>query len=189
MQPNVIKHTLIILTALLLAPPAALRVAGAPEDQQPLSGAQVAMGRGRVLWPGTWKFVGSENLEGAEAAGFNDSAWTTVTVPHTWASRTNLQTYASAWYRSRFTVPANGGERRTYICFEGVATVAEVFVNGQRMGGHRGAYTRFSVDATDAVKPGADNVLAVKVNNTAEATAECLPSGTQKQLYHVYGGI
>src|ERR1019366_7866694 len=38
------------------------------------------------------------------------------------------------------------------------------FVNGKRVGEHKGGYTGFAFDITDAVKPG-DNVVAVRVNN------------------------
>src|SRR5206468_2331535 len=42
--------------------------------------------------------------------------------------------------------------------------VAEVFVNGVRVGEHRGGYTGFSIDVTAAVHPGR-NVIAVRANN------------------------
>src|SRR5204862_1187740 len=48
--------------------------------------------------------------------------------------------------------------------FDGVFQVAEVFVNGHRVGEHKGGYTGFSFDITDAVESG-DNVFAVRVNN------------------------
>src|SRR6185369_15238845 len=51
-----------------------------------------------------------------------------------------------------------------FLEFDGVFQVAEVFVNEIRVGGHRGGYTGFSIDVTDAVKVG-ENLLAVRVNN------------------------
>ena len=68
------------------------------------------------------------------------------------------------WYRKHFNVPAAWSGKRVNLEFDGVFQVAEVFVNGQRIGEHKGGYTGFTFDITDAVKPG-DNVVAVRVNN------------------------
>ena len=183
------KHLLTTVIVFCAVSAIATQAVAVPMSQ-PSDTPHAVTGRECVLWPGTWKFIGSDTLTGAEVTGFVDREWTAVTVPHTWNSWTQLQTYASAWYRSRFTVARGLGDRRTYIVFEGVTTIAEVFVNGQRVGGHRGAYTRFIVDATDALKPGPDNVLAVKVSNDRPSTADCLPSGrSSKSLFHFYGGI
>ena len=72
------------------------------------------------------------------------------------------------WYRKHFDVPAAWSGRRVNLEFDGVFQVAELFVNGQRIGEHKGGYTGFTFDITDAVKPG-DNVVAVRVNNIWDA--------------------
>ncbi len=63
-----------------------------------------------------------------------------------------------------------------------------MFVNGRHLGRHRGAFTRFLFDATDALAEG-ENVLAVRADNDLASTAESLPSGASRQLYNLYGGI
>jgi beta-galactosidase len=131
-----------------------------------------------------WRFLASDDLAGAEAPGFDDAAWQAVTVPHTWGPEPRR----SAWYRSRFTVGSPDSDRRIYVSFEGVATRADVYVNGRHLGQHLGAYTAFTFDATPAVVPGT-NVLAVRVSNHPQDTADSLPSGAGKQLYRMYGGI
>ena len=68
------------------------------------------------------------------------------------------------WYRKHFNVPKAWSGRRVNLEFDGVFQVAELFVNGKRVGEHKGGYTGFTFDITDAVKPG-DNVVAVRVNN------------------------
>ena len=75
-----------------------------------------------------------------------------------------------------------------YVSFEGVATRADVYVNGRHLGRHLGAYTAFTFDATPAVVPGT-NVVAVRVSNHPQDTIDSLPSGAGKQLYRTYGGI
>ncbi len=60
--------------------------------------------------------------------------------------------------------------KRINLEFDGVFQVAEIWINGQRIGEHKGGYTGFTFDITDAVKPG-DNVVAVRVNNNWDAAA------------------
>ena len=107
-----------------------------------------------------------------------------MTVPHTWGE----QAVRSGWYRLRLPLSPREKGRRVYLVFEGVAVFADVYVNGHHLGQHRGAFTRFVFDATDHVVDG-ENVLAVRANNDLASTADSLPSGSGKQLYHLYGGI
>src|SRR4029453_18174488 len=53
--------------------------------------------------------------------------------------------------------------------FEGAFQKADVFVNGVAVGSHRGGYTGFSIDISDAVRAGR-NVVAVRVDNSWEPT-------------------
>ena len=131
-----------------------------------------------------WRFQGSDDLTGAESVEYDDSGWTTVTVPHTWGRE---RAWRRAWYRTHFDLAAPAG-RATYLVFEGVSTIADVFVNGRLAGQHRGAYTRFVVDATAHVRQG-DNVVAVRVSDAPQDTTDTLPSGRSKRLYLSYGGI
>ena len=105
-------------------------------------------------------------------------------MPHNWGRERH---WRRAWYRTHFDLPA-AGNRATYLVFDGVSTIADVFINGRLAGQHRGAYTRFVVDATAHVRPG-DNVLAVRVSDAPQDTADTLPSGRSKRLYLSYGGI
>jgi beta-galactosidase len=107
-----------------------------------------------------------------------------VAVPHTWGDAPRR----SAWYRTRFTSGPVDPDQRVYVSFEGVATRADVYLNGTRLGGHLGAYTAFTLDATPALVTG-PNVLAVRVSNHPQDTVDALPSGAGKQLYRAYGGI
>jgi beta-galactosidase len=140
--------------------------------------------RSRVLLSGPWRFHASQDLAGAEAPGFDDRAWPAVTVPHTWGA----EPFQSAWYRLRLPLARRDPARRVYVVFEGVSVFADVYLNGHHLGQHRGAFTRFAFDATPHVVDG-ENVLAVRANNEPLSTADSLPSGTGKQLYHLYGGI
>jgi hypothetical protein len=75
-----------------------------------------------------------------------------------------------AWYWHEFTAPAKPGpDGRCLLRFHAVDYLAQVWVNNLPAGGHEGGETPFTLDITDAVKPGAVNQLAVRVlNPTAE---------------------
>ncbi|ULQ51963.1 glycoside hydrolase family 2 protein [Flavihumibacter fluvii] len=71
-----------------------------------------------------------------------------------------------AWYWREFTAPAklaNGG--RLLIKFHTVDYMAEVWVNGKKVGAHEGGEFAFEVDITDAVKYSDKNLLVVRVLN------------------------
>ena len=59
-------------------------------------------------------------------------------------------------------VPSND---RTFLRFEAASLVADVYLNGTKLGQHRGGFTGFTFEITDAMKPG-PNLLAVRVDNT-----------------------
>lgn len=117
-----------------------------------------------------WRFHLGD-AAGADAASFDDSKWEDANLPHSFS----MPYFAAdrffvgyGWYRKHFDVPAGWREKRVNLEFDGVFQVAEVFVNGKRIGEHRGGYTGFTFDITGAVKPG-DNVVAVRVNNNWDA--------------------
>jgi beta-galactosidase len=113
-----------------------------------------------------WKFQLGDQ-PGAEAAGYDDSRWDDIGLPHSFSIPYFLSDkfyVGYGWYRKHFDVPAKWAGERLFLEFDGAFQDAEVFVNGQRIGEHKGGYTGFSFDITDAVKPG-DNVVAVRLNN------------------------
>src|SRR5450759_3481048 len=112
-----------------------------------------------------WKFQLGD-VAGAAAAAFDDAKWSVANLPHSFA----MPYFAAdrfyvgyGWYRKHFNVPKAWSGKRVNLEFDGVFQVAEVFVNGQRIGEHQGGYTGFTFDIIDELKPG-DNVVAVRVN-------------------------
>ena len=113
-------------------------------------------------------------VAGAEAPAFDDAAWSRVHLPHSFSTPQFAATpdfpVGEGWYRRRLDLPSERvADRRVHLDFEGAFQVAEVFVNGTRVGGHRGGYTGFRLDITDAVRPGS-NLLAVRVDNRWDPT-------------------
>src|SRR5690606_9999327 len=54
--------------------------------------------------------------------------------------------------------------------FDAVYSQAEVYVNGKKCGGHVGGATAFTVDATEAARPGARNLVALVVREYTDAS-------------------
>ncbi|PYQ11931.1 MAG: hypothetical protein DMF80_20055 [Acidobacteria bacterium] len=167
---------------LALAAGAGCRREARPAAARPAPSAEGE--RTRFLLPGPWRFKASNELAGAEAPAFDDHDWETVSVPHTWGERPLRR----AWYRAHFALPHDEAGRPLYFDFEGAAVFADVYLNGTYLGQHRGAFTRFVFPAGAAAVAG-DNVLAVRLTNDPADTADSLPSGLGKQLYHLYGGL
>lgn len=130
---------------------------------------------------------------------FDDSNFEKVCVPHAnkvlehhkgEEHRSFLEDIASyrfvSCYRRHFTLGEEYSGKKIRVEFEAVATVAEVFVNGEFAMEHRGAYTPFTVDITDYIKFGEDNVIAVKVDSTKRTD---VPPEGGKVDYCIFGGI
>ena len=68
----------------------------------------------------------------------------------------------AVWYRRTFSVPEAWSGRRVLLNFGGVDWETTVWLNGQKLGEHRGGYDPFSFDVTHALRSG-DNELVLRV--------------------------
>ncbi|KQM99887.1 MULTISPECIES: glycoside hydrolase family 2 [Sphingomonas] len=151
-----------------------------------------------------WEFQRGGDVDPAQAAQAPGS-WERVSVPHTWNRvgyympdpQTHLNRAESVdkyqgvgWYRMTFTPPAMDAGQRAWLQFDAASRTAEVWLNGQRIGGHKGGFSRFRLDATRALRAGQANTLLVKVDNTQPAqgssTADILPLAGD---FFVHGGL
>ncbi|OAQ42042.1 hypothetical protein A5893_02700 [Pedobacter psychrophilus] len=134
-----------------------------------------------------WKFqYGGTDF--AETKDFNDQAWSTVNVPHTWNAKDVFDddlTYARgiAWYRKNIDISNSQLNQKASLYFDGVYQTADVYVNGAFVGCHKGGYTAFTFDITGFLNIG-KNTIAVKVDNTQDSFIPPLSIG-----YASYGGI
>lgn len=68
------------------------------------------------------------------------------------------------WYRSEFEVPAALAGRQLRLVFNGINYAGEIWLNGERLGGTRGAFVRGGFDVGTRLRPGARNAIAVRVS-------------------------
>ena len=129
----------------------------------------------------------------------DDRSWALVNVPHTWnrvgfyGETRDPRTEAAkgvGWYRLHFNVPPGRAGERSFLQFDGVGTIAEVWLNGRRLGEHRGAFGRFRFDVTEMLDTDGPNLLAVRVDNSERK--EGSPTGDVIPLsgdFFIFGGI
>lgn len=80
------------------------------------------------------------------------------------------------WYRTQFTVPSYTKREKIHLNFGAVDWETTVFVNGHKVGEHKGGYTPFSLDITPYLKKGKQE-LVVKVWDPTDAGTQ--PRGKQ----------
>lgn len=132
-----------------------------------------------------------------EATSAAPEPWSVVKVPHTWnrigyyldpkdpkANRaaTVNKVQGVGLYRLSFTVPAGPAGQKVWLQFDAASRLAEVWLNGIRLGEHRGGFSRFRFDATAALVPGRPNMLLVKVDNRQPS-----PSATTADIFPLSG--
>ena len=146
------------------------------------------------LFNGSWRFVQGD-VEGAQEAGFDDSRWEELSLPHDWsvkgvlspanASCTGFLPAGIGWYRKHFVIPScgaaacskdgdgcdagccNGGrEDRYFIYFEGVSNRSTVWINGHLLGSRPSGYASFLYDLSPYLNRDGDNVIAVRVDHS-----------------------
>ncbi len=111
-----------------------------------------------------------------------------ISLPHTWnldalaGKGEYLQTIAN--YTRDIFVPNEWSNKRLFVKFYGVQSIADVFVNGHHAGEHRGGWTAFTFEITPYLKYGENNSLVVVVNNSYQN--DILPTSSEINLY---GGI
>ncbi len=117
----------------------------------------------------------------------DDGHWSDVALPHTWNAEDGQDggtpyDRTVAWYRRALSLSKEEG-KRYYLRFEGVNTIADVYVNGNEAGSHAGGYTAFNLDVTDLLRDG-DNLLEVRADNGSDIQIAPI-SGD----FTVFGGV
>ena len=147
---------LVISIIVLLVPPATLAFGGEPaaSSVQSLDG-------------NNWRIATDPRNEGREAKWIAAPRPEAKPVKVPWIIQEAFPGYHGvAWYWRDFLAPGNPHATGRYLLrFWAVDYLAEVWLNGVRVGGHEGGETPFVLDVTDAIKPKEKNRLAVRVLN------------------------
>ena len=114
-------------------------------------------------------------------AKYDDSSWHKLDLPHDWGiegpfkqeysgETGKLPWWGIAWYRKHFNVPASDDAKRFFLDVDGAMAYASVWLNGRFVGGWPYGYASWRVDLTPALKPGAENVLVIRLDNPADSS-------------------
>jgi beta-galactosidase len=141
----------------------------------------------RLSLNGQWRFDMAPTVDEAPAGfadpGFDDGGWAELPVPAHWQlhgygkpAYTNTRypfpidpphvptENPTGSYRRTVTVPAGWAGNRVVLRFEGVDSCFAVWVNGHEVGTAQGSRLPSEFDVTGVVRPGADNLVAVRVH-------------------------
>jgi beta-glucuronidase len=94
----------------------------------------------------------------------------TLLVPRDWNSqKENLFYYeGSIWYKKSFDYVKSAPDKRLFVYFGAANYRSDVYLNGKKLGFHKGGFTPFNFEITDLVKE-TDNFLILKIDNKRKA--------------------
>ncbi|NRD18633.1 glycoside hydrolase family 2 [Winogradskyella eckloniae] len=133
----------------------------------------------------------------AQTKGLNSSwqfsedkiSWETINIPHTWNSDDAFDDAAGyrrglGYYKKQIFIAKEESDSILYLKFNAVNQTATVYVNGKKVGLHKGGYTAFSFNITSFVKLDANNLIEVTVDNSFNKDIPPLDAD-----FTFYGGI
>ena len=87
---------------------------------------------------------------------------------------------AAVWYQKQFILPESWQGKRVLAHFDAVDYEAFVYVNDTLIGGHRGGYIGFTLDISDALRPG-ENVITLCAEDDVRSRLQ--PAGKQSDRF------
>ncbi|KJD34347.1 glycoside hydrolase [Tamlana nanhaiensis] len=141
-------------------------------------------GKNRVFEPrkefslnANWQTIHLDSLSQSESTFVKNIPanlnWETVSVPHNWdqyygyrrMKHGNL--HGIAWYKKIVEVDKKNADKQHFLFFEGVGSYATVWVNGKKVGTHKGGRTTFTINISEALNFEAENTILVKAEHPA----------------------
>lgn len=154
-------------------------------------GAQTPQTQARTLdLSGEWRFLPNNDATLFADTGVNDSAWPLMRLPSNWFlqgsssypvnsdrgagnsgspgdlwpvdPQAGLDWNGTVWFRRSFDWEPNTG-KHAILDLDMVDYLADVFVNGTRVGAHEGYFQKWSLDVSPQLRAGM-NLIAIKVS-------------------------
>src|SRR5512136_3101254 len=119
---------------------------------------------------GPWRFRFDQNDTGLKERWFagNVDFPETITVPFPWGSALSGVPDKSpiAWYARTLRAPEVWRGQRVFLVVGACDWETQAWLDGQPVGTHRGGYMPFEFDLTPFLKPGQDQRLVLRVDDT-----------------------
>lgn len=149
----------------------------------------------RIMIPlnDNWKFSKGDFADAAKLR-FNDSGWIEVCLPHTWNNLDGQDGGGDyyrgpGWYRNDFYVSKEFSGKRIFVRFGAAGMIAEVYVNGNLVGEHRGGFAAFVFDITGFLNCGKNNLIAVRVDNSSPKVSDKFKIAPLSADFTMDGGL
>jgi len=81
------------------------------------------------------------------------------------------------WYRTTFTIPSNFKGKNILLHFDAVDWESDIFLNGVKIGSHKGGYDPFSFNITGNIVKGTNQTLSLRVTDPVDKGPQ--PRGKQ----------
>lgn len=128
--------------------------------------------------------------------GFDDRDWRPLTLPHDWGiegpfdpkapgGTGKLPFFGVGWYRKTFAVSTGDQGRRLYLDVDGAMSYANIWLNGQYVGGWPYGYASWRLDLTPYVRFGGENMIAVRLDNPPESSRWYPGGGIYRNIWLV----
>jgi beta-galactosidase len=107
---------------------------------------------------------------------FDDSKWRLLNLPHDWGvegpfsfdypgNTGKLPWWGVAWYRKHLQLAPEDAGKKIFLDLDGAMAYATVWCNGQFVGGWPYGFASWRVDLTPFLHAGADNAIAIRLDN------------------------
>lgn len=95
----------------------------------------------------------------------------TIEVPGDWNSQDDIFKYyeGTVWYQREFDIKDLAEDEKVYLYFGAVNYEAHVYLNGKKLGSHKGGFTPFNFQLPTGILKSENNYLVVKVDNKRHA--------------------
>jgi len=117
---------------------------------------------------GYWKFTFDATIAEGEITQFDRK----IMVPFPWGSKLSEVEDGGdvAWYGRKINVPSSWKGKRVFLVVGASDFETSAAIDGVELGSHRGGYTPFEFEITDAVCFGGENTVKLKVDDTSDNT-------------------
>ena len=142
-----------------------------------------------------WLFTLADSAQMA-ATDYDDGSWRRLNLPHDWSIEGDFHVSnpcgssggalpgGIGWYRKHLYIGDEPAADKLYVCFDGVYMNSTVYINGHELGTRPYGFSSFQYDITPYVKRGADNVIAVRVDNSLQPNCRWYSgSGIYRHVY------
>lgn len=142
-----------------------------------------------MILNGVWDFEIDNELSGeqrglAASADFTKKILVPFCPESSLSMIENKDFMNSVWYKRSFTIPKKWTGKRIFIHFGAVDYETSVWLNGVKIGVHKGGYSSFSFEITPYLKQGENTIILRAIDDTRSGLQ---PTGKQSPQYNSFG--